>query len=104
MVYCLLGLYALSDIDTGVRKQGQLYRLTETESCLQNVVFLNKNRTMDNVQKHNICFNALSSQTFKFCEHIEPLVDQSVSIRGFNKTPKHSFQTERVCTTIKHLT
>jgi hypothetical protein len=29
----------------------------ETESNLQNVVFLNKNSTMDNVQKHNICNN-----------------------------------------------
>jgi hypothetical protein len=27
---------------------------TETESSLRNVVFLNKNRTMDNVRKHNI--------------------------------------------------
>jgi hypothetical protein len=30
---------------------------TETKSSLQNVVFLNKNRTMDNVRKHNICIN-----------------------------------------------
>jgi hypothetical protein len=28
----------------------------ETESSLQNVVFLNKNRSMDNVQKHNILY------------------------------------------------
>jgi hypothetical protein len=27
----------------------------ETESSLRNVVFLNKNRTMDNVQKYNGC-------------------------------------------------
>jgi hypothetical protein len=27
----------------------------DPESSLQNVAFLNKNRTMDNVQKHNIC-------------------------------------------------
>jgi hypothetical protein len=40
----------------------------ETESSLQNVVFYNtnrtmfldKNRTMDNVQKHNICANVPS--------------------------------------------
>jgi hypothetical protein len=28
---------------------------TETESSLRNIVFLNKNRTVDNVQKHNFC-------------------------------------------------
>jgi hypothetical protein len=28
---------------------------TEIESSLRNVVFLSKNRAMDNVQKHNIC-------------------------------------------------
>jgi hypothetical protein len=29
------------------------------------MVFLDKDRTMDNVQKHNICINALSAQTFR---------------------------------------
>jgi hypothetical protein len=28
-------------------------------------VFLDKDRTMDNVQKHNICTNVPSSQTFR---------------------------------------
>jgi hypothetical protein len=37
---------------------------TETESCLRNIV-LNKNRTMDNVQRHNSCINIPSSQTFR---------------------------------------
>jgi hypothetical protein len=44
----------------------QLSRLhlnTETESSLQNGV-LNKNRTMDNVQKRNSYINVPSSQTF----------------------------------------
>jgi hypothetical protein len=46
---------------------------TETESSLRNVVswkinrtvFLYKDRTMDNVQKHNSCTNVPSSQTFR---------------------------------------
>jgi hypothetical protein len=46
---------------------------TETEPSLRNVVFLNKNggvldenwRT-ENVQKHNICTNVPSSQTFRY--------------------------------------
>jgi hypothetical protein len=29
--------------------------MTDTESSLQNFVFLDENRTMENVQKHNIC-------------------------------------------------
>jgi hypothetical protein len=37
---------------------------TETESSLQNVVLLNKNRMMDNVHKRNNCINIPSSQTF----------------------------------------
>jgi hypothetical protein len=35
----------------------RFYLKTETESRLRNVVFLNESRTMDNVQKHNICCN-----------------------------------------------
>jgi hypothetical protein len=31
---------------------------------INRTVFLDKNRTMDNVQKHNICINVPSSQTF----------------------------------------
>jgi hypothetical protein len=30
------------------------YLKTETDSSLRNIVLLNKNRTMDNVQKHNM--------------------------------------------------
>jgi hypothetical protein len=53
----------------------RLYLKTETESTLRNVVFwkinrtvfLDKERTMDNVQKHNICTNVPSSQTFTSC-------------------------------------
>jgi hypothetical protein len=49
----------------------KFYLKTETECNFRNVMFLNKNRTvfemrtMGNVQKHNICTNVLSSQTFK---------------------------------------
>jgi hypothetical protein len=38
---------------------------TETESSLRNVCVLNKNRTVDNVEKHNECINILSSQIFR---------------------------------------
>jgi hypothetical protein len=30
------------------------------------MVFLDKDRAMDNVQQHNICINVLSSQTFRY--------------------------------------
>jgi DNA-dependent RNA polymerase auxiliary subunit epsilon len=40
------------------------YQKTETESRVRNV-FLNKNRTMDNVQKHNTCIDVPSAQTFR---------------------------------------
>jgi hypothetical protein len=46
------------EIGTSSIERAQLSRFhlkTETESSLRNVVFLNKNRTMDNVQKHNVC-------------------------------------------------
>jgi hypothetical protein len=33
----------------------RFYLKTEAVSSLRKVVFLSKNRTMDNVQKHNIC-------------------------------------------------
>jgi hypothetical protein len=45
-------------------KMSRFYLKTERESSLRNIVFLNKqddvldkNRTMDNVQKHNTCAN-----------------------------------------------
>jgi hypothetical protein len=49
------------------------YLKMETESSLWNVVFCNinrmmfldKDRTMDNVQKHNICTDVPSSQSFR---------------------------------------
>jgi hypothetical protein len=47
--------------------------MTETESCLRNVVLCNihrtvfsgEDRTMDNVQQNNICINVPSLQTFR---------------------------------------
>jgi hypothetical protein len=50
------------------------YLKTETESSLRNVVFLNKNRTVANVQKHSICINVPLSQTVK-----SSLVNKSVA-------------------------
>jgi hypothetical protein len=48
------------------------YPRTETESNIRNVVFkykqdgvLDKNRTMDNVQKHNICINGRNDKFAK---------------------------------------
>jgi hypothetical protein len=50
----------------------RFYLKTEIECSLRNVVLnkkqdgvLNKNRTMDNVPKHNSCINVPSSQTFE---------------------------------------
>jgi hypothetical protein len=51
----------------------RFYRNTETKSSLQNIAFLNKekeryldkNRMMNNFQKHNIFINVSSSQTFR---------------------------------------
>jgi hypothetical protein len=42
------------------------YLKTETEFSLRNAVCLNKNMTMDNVQKHNVCINVPSSQNFRY--------------------------------------
>jgi hypothetical protein len=39
--------------------------VSKTGFCLRNVVFLNKDWTMDNVQKTNNCINMPSSQTFR---------------------------------------
>jgi hypothetical protein len=54
----------------------RFYLKMETESSLRNVVFYNINRTvfldkdrmMDNIQKHSICSNVQSSQTFRSYE------------------------------------
>jgi hypothetical protein len=54
------------------RKVSKFYLKTEAESSLQNVVFCNvnrmvfldKDRIIDNVQKCNICTNVPLSQTF----------------------------------------
>jgi hypothetical protein len=43
----------------------RFYMKTETESSLRNVVFSIINKTMANVQKHNICSTVPSSQTFR---------------------------------------
>jgi hypothetical protein len=51
----------------------RFYMKTERESSLRNIVFwkinmtviLDKDMTMDNVQKHNIFTNVPSSQTFR---------------------------------------
>jgi hypothetical protein len=43
----------------------RFYLKTETESSLRNVAFLNKNRTMDNVQKYNVYANVPALQTFR---------------------------------------
>jgi hypothetical protein len=47
--------------------------MTEKESSLRNVAFSDKNSTMDNVQKHNICTDVPSSQTFKSCLFLDTL-------------------------------
>jgi hypothetical protein len=54
----------------GLGPDSKFYPKTETESSLRNVVFwkiysvvfLDKDRTMDNVQKHNICTGVLVSK------------------------------------------
>jgi hypothetical protein len=57
----------------------RFYLKTETEFSLRNVVFsniniavyLDKDRTMDNAQKHNIYTNVPSSQTFRILYKFE---------------------------------
>jgi hypothetical protein len=50
--------YLRTPVPTQDRAQlSRLYLKTKTESSLRNVVFWNIKRTMDNVQKHNICVN-----------------------------------------------
>jgi hypothetical protein len=72
----------------------RFYLKTETESSLRNVVFWKINRTVfldkDNVQKHNICTNVPSSQTFRpylrivckisYRKGKQPLINQSSSM------------------------
>jgi hypothetical protein len=64
MVFTVLGLYTLSCVGAGARRDGialswvQLSRFhlkTETQSSLRNVV-LNKNRTMNKGQKHELYY------------------------------------------------
>jgi hypothetical protein len=55
----------ISSID--LAQLSRFYLKTETESNIRNIVFLNKNRKMFNVQKHNICINVPWSQTFRSC-------------------------------------
>jgi hypothetical protein len=43
----------------------RFYLKAETESSLRNIVFLDKNKTVDTVQKHSICINIPLSQTFR---------------------------------------
>jgi hypothetical protein len=58
----------------GGAQMSRFYLKMEAESSLQNVVFrkinsvvfLDKDRAMDNVQQHNICTNVSSSQTSRF--------------------------------------
>jgi hypothetical protein len=50
----------------------------ETESSLRNLAFLNKNKMMDNVQKHNICINITSSLTFR--SYLFSYVDYMLSL------------------------
>jgi hypothetical protein len=42
----------------------KFYLKTEIESSFRNVVFLNKNRMIDNVQKHNICKQSILRHEF----------------------------------------
>jgi hypothetical protein len=77
MVCAVLGLCTLCCVGAGVRRWGlalsigpklsRFHLKMETESSLRNVVFLNKNRTVDNVQEHNIYINLPSSQSFRSC-------------------------------------
>jgi hypothetical protein len=68
LVYPIGCWYRCPEIRTSYIDSAQLSRFylkMATECTLRNAVFLNKNRTMDNVQKHNICINVSSSQTFR---------------------------------------
>jgi hypothetical protein len=76
MVYAVLGLHILCwcwcpEIGTSSMDWAQLrgffYLKTETDSSLRNIVFLNKNRMMDNILKHNNCIvlNIFNLYAFK---------------------------------------
>jgi hypothetical protein len=73
MVCDVLGLHTLSGVGIGIGTSSidwvqvsRFYLKMEPESSLQNIVFLNKNRTMDKVQEHKICINVPLSPTFRF--------------------------------------
>jgi hypothetical protein len=81
MVCAVLGLYTLSWFWYGYEEIGnssvewtQLSRFqlkTESESSLRNVVLLNKNRRMENVQKHNICTKSLCVDRDPWCGNFD---------------------------------
>jgi hypothetical protein len=54
----------------------------ETESSVRNVVFLNKDRTVHNLQKHYICINVASSETFR--SHLHYYVQ--IQVQGADKS------------------
>jgi hypothetical protein len=66
-----------------VTQLSRFHSKTEIESSLRNVVFLNKNRMMDNVQKHNIytiiqildLIVCLRSQPTEKCQYYTNFVD-----------------------------
>jgi hypothetical protein len=62
LVYPVLRWYRCPEIGTSSIDWVQLSRFhlkTETESSLRNAVFWNINRSLDNIQKHNICIQSL---------------------------------------------
>jgi hypothetical protein len=104
MVCAVLGLYTPSwcwnrspQIGTSSISWAQLSRLhlkTETESSIRNVVFWNINRTVDSVQKNNICTNVPSSQTLDLinicCVSAETIRIESSRFPVFVSTPLYS--------------
>jgi hypothetical protein len=58
-------MYRYKDYSIDCAQLSMFYLRTETEFILQNIVFLNKNKTMGNFQKHNICVNVPLSQTLR---------------------------------------
>jgi hypothetical protein len=68
LAYPICCLYRCPEIGSTSLDWAQLsrfYMKTETESSLRNVMFMNKNRMMDNIQKYNIFINVPSSQTLR---------------------------------------
>jgi hypothetical protein len=67
VLYHIWFWYRCPEIGTSSTDLSQLstfYLKTETESSLRNVAVLNKNMAMGIVEKHYICINIPSSQTF----------------------------------------